>query len=303
MRTSITVSLLSVLVGAAVSGCGLINGAPSPGTTQPAPVATPIPGSAESSSTAILPVVGLVAGTKLVDFSSDDVGLREERTVTGMEGDDKRLIGIDYRVQDGKLYGVGNAGGVYTIDDAGKATKVKQLTVELKGQNFGVDFNPAANALRIISDTGQNLRQPFADAKAPTADDKALTNPAAPPAVGTVPALGAASAGYTNNDADNGTGTALFVLDTKTDRVSIQSPANSGTFAPMGSLGVDAATAAGFDIYSPAGAPAADVTALATLQVDGAYGLYKIDLLNGKATRLGDLAQDVTDIAIPLGQS
>ena len=302
MRTSITVSLLSAMVAAAVSGCGLIGGAPSPGTTQPAPVATPIPGSAETSSTAILPVVGLVDGTKLVDFSSDDVGMRDERTVSGMQGD-KRLIGIDYRVQDGKLYGVGNAGGVYTIDDAGKATKVKQLTVELDGQNFGVDFNPAANALRIISDTGQNLRQPFADAKAPTADDKALSNPAAPPATGTVPALGAASAGYTNNDADNGTGTALFVLDTKTDRVAIQSPANAGTFAPMGALGVDAGAAAGFDIYSPAGAPAADVTALATLQVDGKYGLYKIDLLNGKATSLGELAQDVTDIAIPLGRT
>jgi hypothetical protein len=302
MRPSITVSLLSVLVGAAVSGCGLVGGAPSPGTTQPAPVATPIPGSAATSSTAILPVVGLVDGTKLVNFSSDDVGLREERTVSGMQGD-KRLVGIDYRVQDGKLYGVGDAGGVYTIDDAGKATKAKQLTVELDGQNFGVDFNPAANALRIISDTGQNLRQPFADAKAPTADDKALTNPAAPPATGTVPALGASSAGYTNNDADNGTGTALFVLDTKTDRLSIQSPANSGTFAPMGALGVDAATAAGFDIYGPAGAPTADVTALATLQVDGKYGLYKVDLLNGKATSLGELARDVTDIAIPLGQS
>jgi hypothetical protein len=25
-------------------------------------------------------------------------------------------IGIDFRVQDGQLYGVGNGGGVYTID-------------------------------------------------------------------------------------------------------------------------------------------------------------------------------------------
>ena len=39
--------------------------------------------------------------------------------------------------------------------------------MELEGENFGVDFNPAANALRIVSDTGQNLRQPFADDRRP----------------------------------------------------------------------------------------------------------------------------------------
>jgi len=36
------------------------------------------------------------------------------------------------------------------------ATSFSQLTVPLEGSFFGVDFNPAANALRIISDTGQN---------------------------------------------------------------------------------------------------------------------------------------------------
>ena len=41
---------------------------------------------------------------------------------------------------------------------------VSQLTVGLDGYFFGVNFNPAANALRIISNTGQNLRHPFAGA-------------------------------------------------------------------------------------------------------------------------------------------
>ena len=36
--------------------------------------------------------------------------------VSGLVGSDSALIGIDYRVQDGKLYGVGNAGGIYTIN-------------------------------------------------------------------------------------------------------------------------------------------------------------------------------------------
>ena len=34
----------------------------------------------------------------------------------GLSGNDTALVGIDFRVQDGKLYGVGNGGGVYTID-------------------------------------------------------------------------------------------------------------------------------------------------------------------------------------------
>ncbi|WP_374065082.1 DUF4394 domain-containing protein [Actinokineospora auranticolor] len=52
------------------------------------------------------------------------------RNVTGLVGNDKSLIGLDFRVQDGKLYGVGNAGGIYTISIPGAVlTKVSQLTV------------------------------------------------------------------------------------------------------------------------------------------------------------------------------
>ena len=133
-----------------------------------------------SRSASSLDVVGLVGGTELVDFTSDSSVTGNSREVSGLVGD-QRLVGIDYRVQDGKLYGVGNAGGVYTIDDGGVATKVRQLSVALEGTAFGVDFNPAANALRVISDTGQNLRQPFAMPDAQTVADTALTNPMPPP--------------------------------------------------------------------------------------------------------------------------
>jgi hypothetical protein len=298
MRSQLTAGVLAVLVGTVVSGCGTGAGSPVPA---PAPAA-PAAGGPVAPGAAPVNVVGLVGGTSLVNFSTADRAAQDNRAVTGLAGD-TRLVGIDYRVQDGKLYGVGDAGGVYTLDEAGAATKVKQLSVALEGTNFGVDFNPAANALRVISDTGQNLRQPFADAAAPTANDKPLTNPATPPATDPTPARGATSAGYTNNDQDNTTATALFVLDTTADRVSIQSPANAGTFAPMGGLGVDAGPAAGFDIHGPtAGAPG-EPMALATLQVGGSYGLYRIDLLTGKAESMGALTEQVTDIAVPLGQA
>lgn len=49
-----------------------------------------------------------------------------------MSGD--MLVGIDFRVQEGMLYSVSKAGGVYQIDTAtAAATKVSQLTVALDG--------------------------------------------------------------------------------------------------------------------------------------------------------------------------
>ncbi len=115
--------------------------------------------------------IGLTTSQRLVSFGVDSP---EQVTgigrVSGLQGD-RRLIGIDYRVQDGLLYGVGNAGGIYTLDDSSAAaTKVSQLTVALEGTNFGVDFNPAADRLRVVSDTGQNLRHDVNPSDATTVD-------------------------------------------------------------------------------------------------------------------------------------
>jgi hypothetical protein len=163
---------------------------------------------------------------------------------------------------------------------------------------FGVDFNPAANALRIVSDTGQNLRQPFATTPLPdTVADTELTNPAQPPATGTVPATGVVSAAYTNNDTEQTTATSLFVLDAAAGRISLQSPANGGSLAPTGSLGVEADAGWGFDIHTNADGVN---TGYATLQVGSGYELHSIDLLNGTATRVGTLNGAVNDIAVAL---
>lgn len=161
---------------------------------------------------------------------------------------------------------------------------MRTLSVALDGENFGVDLNPAANALRVVCDTGQNLHQPFATAGAATVADTTLPNPAVAPATGTVPALGVTGAAYTNNDA--ATGTTLFDIGTTADRVAVQAPTNAGTLAATGGLGVDAAPDAGVDIYT---------------SVDGDRGLYSINLRTGRAGHLGGL-DGVTDIALPLAQ-
>jgi hypothetical protein len=270
-----------------------------------------------------LNIVGLTNDNKLVQFSSNNPSPRETGTISGLVGGDTRLVGIDYRVQDGKLYGVGDKGGLYTLETNGKAASVGRLTIALQGTNFGVDFNPFANALRVVSDTGQNLRQPFAATPLPaTVADSPLTYPLATPPAPTPtppaptptppaptatppapPAAGITGAAYTNNDTDPNTATTLYVLDTTLDQIVIQSPANSGMLAATGKLTVDAGSNAGFDIYSVVrGGSTTGLMAFATLQVGGQYGLYRINLFSGKAELAGALGRDVVDLAIPLNQ-
>ena len=247
-----------------------------------------------------LTAVGLTShGTALTAFTVNKPGRATKGVpVTGLSGDTS-LIGIDHRVQNGKLYGVGNAGGVYVISDKAVATKVGQLSVALSGAVFGVDFNPAANALRIVSDTGQNLRQPFGTGDAPngaTVSDTPLTNAGAP-------ATGISAAAYTNNDLSADTATTLFDLDTVADQVVLQSPANAGTLVATGKFGVAADADAGFDIYSTLRKDrTVAVTGYATLGVNGAYALYEIDPLTGAVERKGSFGVAVTDIALPLNQ-
>ncbi|MBB5078463.1 DUF4394 domain-containing protein [Nonomuraea endophytica] len=258
-----------------------------------------------------LRVAGLTDDGRLVAFRADRPGsVTDVGKVNGLTGDAK-VVGIDYRVQNGKLYAVGDQGGVYTLSGAAKATKVSQLSVALDGKNFGVDFNPAANRLRVISDTGQNLRHNIDDpmgapAAGTTATDGKLTNPPVPPATTGVTALGVSGAAYTNNDLDATTATTLFDADTTADQIAVQSPANAGNLAPTGKLGVDAGPAAGFDIYTTLRKGAASAnTAYAALTVSGSARFYAIDPLTGAATQVGTFParRQVVDIALPLDQS
>jgi len=298
-KTGMTAIAVAGVMAVAPALAGASSAAPAAASSTSASAADSTLINAARAVAAKLRVVGLAGGgTELVQFNPLKPGTVSNRvTVTGLTGGDTSLVGIDYRVQDGSLYGVGNtaaSAGVYSINTStGVATPVTRLTVALSGTSFGVDFNPAANALRVISDTGQNLRQPFATPGAATVADGALSYAA--PAVAT----GVNGAAYTNNDLDANTATTLFVLDTALDQIAIQSPANAGTLAPTGKLGVDAAGVTGFDIYSVL-RNGSSVGSIGLAAVNGS--LYEVGLLNGTATRLGTLGAGVTDIAIPLVQ-
>ncbi len=238
-------------------------------------------------------VVALTADQRLVYFKD----CAPERVftagqITGLVNADSVLVGIDRRVQDGKLYGVGNGGGVYTIDPwTAVATIVSKLSVALEGTSFGVDFNPAADRLRIVSDTGQNLRHNV-NPGGTTIADAALNN-------GGTTASGVNAAAYTNNDLNADTGTTLFDLDLSLDQVSLQSPPNNGSLVATGKLTLDAGGPAAFDIYTRLeNGVAVENRAFAALNVGGVSGWYRIDLLTGKATLIDVFADVIVGMAI-----
>ena len=222
---------------------------------------------------------------------------REIGYVSGLMGADRQLVGIDYRVQDGLLYGVGNGGGVYRIDtDTAVADFVNRLSVPLSGASFGVDFNPAADRLRIISDDGQNLRHNV-NSGGTTLADTALNYTTG------VVATGLSGAAYANNDLNPDTGTSLFDIDATLDQVALQSPPNAGSLAATGKLGVDAGAQVGFDIYSRIvnGGTQSNL-GFAAVTMGDVSRFYSVNLLTGRLTFMGRFATQVIDVAVPLAQ-
>ena len=252
-------------------------------------------GCVEQSRFSNLRFVGLTADGRLIcgrednPDDADNIG-----RVRGLQGD-VSLLGIDFRPATGDLYGLGNAGGVYTIDtDSARATKVAQLDQTLSGTNFGVDFNPTVDRLRIVSDNGQNLA-----ANVDTGVTAVNTNLNTAGVVTT----GVSGVAYTNNDASADSATTLFDIDTNLDQVSIQAPPAAGGLNPTGKLGVDAGPTVGFDIFSLVDDDRTVANkALASLVVDGRARLFEIDPLTGLADFSGSFDRDdkVVDIAIPL---
>ncbi|TDC05363.1 DUF4394 domain-containing protein [Nonomuraea longispora] len=258
---------------------------------------------ADSSSTAAPPLraYGITDnGRVMATFTTEEPEeLNWVRRISGLVTD-TFVIGIDFRVQDGKFYAVGNHGGIYTIsiptgDEDVVVSKVSQLKVGLKGTAFGVDFNPAADRLRVISDNGQNLRHNLNDGT--TVSDGTLSNGPGSPASGVT------AAAYTNNDLNGDTATTLFDVNTMTAQVVVQSPANNGLLAPTGALGRPVALNAGLDIYSDLkGGKTVSNSAFATfVDSDGLATLNSVDLLTGAATQISEpFPLTITDIAVAL---
>ena len=126
------------------------------------------------------------------------------KSITGLAAGEM-VLGIDFRPLNGQLYGLTNNSRIITLNaSSGAAAIVGTLSTPISGTDFGFDFNPVVDRIRIVSNTGQNLRYNPNDPTQPVLVDGAL-NPGTPEIT---------AAAYSNNFAGT-TATMLFDIDVK----------------------------------------------------------------------------------------
>ena len=233
-------------------------------------------------------VVALISNDTLAWVDTASGTVKGQNFVTGVDG---RLLGIDVRTSDGQLYGLFEDGTVATIDPAsGVATRVETLkTVPAAGTHVTVDFNPVADAMRIMASDGTNLRTKITGGA--VAQDKPHAFASDDMHASETPAIIAGA--YTNSY--KGTEkTALYNIDGTIAGLIRQDPPNDGTLKAVGKLGVPLTQTVGFDIRS-------DGNGGNEAWLMSGNRLYSVSLENGKATEVGTIdgvTGTVRDIAI-----
>ena len=209
------------------------------------------------------------ASNNLLIFNPSNVaGGTVSKAIMGLQAGEN-IYGIDFRPVNGQLYALGSSSRLYTLNlSTGAATQVGAGTFStpLLGTDFGFDFNPTVDRIRVVSNLGQNLRLNPVDGTVAATDGN--LNPGIP---------SVSSAAYTNNFA-GATTTVLFVADHSTDKLYTQNPPNNGTLVEVGNLGIDISNANGFDIGSRSN------TAYLIATVAGSTNLYTINTSSGLAT-------------------
>ncbi len=220
--------------------------------------------------------------------------------ITGL-GAGETVRGIDFRVARGQLYLLTNAPRLYQLDPAtGQATPLGPgvLPVKPGGNVWGFDFNPVADRIRWVSETGENWRLHPDTGTVVDSDPQAaglqgdgpLRYVAGDAQAGQTPRL--VAAGYTYNTRDDKL-TTNYAIDARSGTLVIQgslegtqpvvSP-NTGQLRTVGSLGLGALTDVSFDI--------ADINNAAFIaeRPDNSRRsrLHLVDLSSGRATLIGE---------------
>lgn len=222
----------------------------------------------------------LTVTNQLIRFDARSPGtIQQTIPLTGLRPNEV-LLAIDFRPATGFLYGLGSSNQIYIVNRNGAVTAVgPQFTPALEGTEFGLDFNPVVDRIRIVSNVGQNLRA-HPDTGQIVGNDTRLTYLGFP--VTTVVA-----AAYTNPDTDPATGTVLYVFERDEGLVGTQNPPNDGILNLVGPLGTGTlGTPSGFDIGLDFGGMPPFGYGAVTLP-NGTSRLVRIALSNGAATDLG----------------
>ncbi len=251
----------------------------------------------EIGSTSNFTVYGVTTANNLLRFNSTRPGTILGNTpITGLQGGEN-VLGIDFRPATGELFGLGSSNRIYRINTVtGAATQVGTAgAFTLSGTDFGFDFNPVPDRIRVTSDANQNLRLNPNDGTL-TATDGTLAYAVGDPNAGQDPNI--VASGYTNSFSGTTT-TTLYDIDSNLDVLVTQVPPNSGTLNTVGPLGVNVSGEAGFDITP------GNNTALAAFQVTGttSSSLFSVNLITGSAAAIGPIGAGVVVRDIAIGRS
>ena len=236
-------------------------------------------------------IYGIDANNSLISFGSLRPDIIATRTaVTGLQAGES-IQGIDFGPVDGRLYALGSTSRVYTLNlTTGAATVVgtNAFTPALAGTNFGFDFNPVPNRIRVHGNLNQNLRLVpslgGATDGTTAAVDGALTYAAGDVAAGSTPSIGGTA--YTNS-VSGATTTVLYAIDFTRDALVTLANPNDGVVTTVGALGFNTTGDVGFDIAANNG------TAYATLTLGGGFAgstLFFVNLASGSVTPVGGVA-------------
>ncbi len=250
-------------------------------------------------------VLAVTQDHQLIRFNAGQPGrVLDRKPLLGLPAGDA-LVGIDFRIARGVLYALSQQGRLFTVDTAsGRLTAVGSapLALALPAGDFGFDFNPVADRIRVVSgsfnlrlhpDTGAAV-----DGDAATAGvqpDGRLSYAAGDRNAGKTPDVNAAAYTYnkrddklTTNYAIDRTLGQLVMQGSKEGVQPVVSP-NSGQLTTVGPLGLPAIADASFDIADVSGAAYAAVR----LAAGGATRWVRIDLETGRATPVGTVAGGV----------
>ncbi|TXI45639.1 DUF4394 domain-containing protein [Methylophilus sp.] len=222
--------------------------------------------------------------SKIAVIDSLNLGAVSYLDISGLSAGE-RLLGVDLRPTDGLVYGLTSQNRLYTLDTTtGAATFKSTLSgASVAGQSIGIDFNPVADfagasSLRVITGTGNNY--------AINANTGAVGNVA-----GANIGSGYTAVSYINSIPGTApTSTGLYYVNTNSDSLhflgtGFNNPAGAGGIQLVGSLGVNALSAGGFDVLGNGHAYALFNLDDGTLDSQ----LFSINLATGTATYLTTL--------------
>jgi uncharacterized protein DUF4394 len=264
---------------------------------------------------------GLTVQGGLISFDSATPGvLTSQLSITNLtEGD--FLFGIDRRPQalgglpgpnNGLLYAFGantgtGSGRIYTLNTStGAATLISTLAPDpadilspfpfttVQGREFGIDFNPVPDRLRVVSNSGQNLRinvdTGLVQLDVPLAYKAGDVNNGRPPDITAV--------AYANNFGGAISTTLGGVDVSNPDTLVTHSDPNGGVLETRLLTGVDSSELAAYDISGVTGTPY-----FAFAGIGGPSTLYTISVSGDSFRSLGTIGGNLAlrGLAAPVG--